>query len=306
MSWAEVVKRGIKKEESDKPMEVLTTKVEKPVKVLPHPYLIDIGSNLTSSKFKHCLEDVIKRARVAHVKKQIITGGNLAESINAQKLAHHYPGEFYSTAGIHPHHAKEFNSETVEELEKLLQHPEVVAVGETGLDYFRNLSKPEMQKQSFKAHIELAIKHNMPLFLHERDAHEDFMEVFKEVLYKKQLKWEDLPPVVVHCFTGKAKHLDKYISIGFYVGITGYIAINGRGEHLHRCLPDKVPLDRLMIETDAPYMRPSQAPRLASGQNEPCNLGYVAETLAKIYHVDRNVIWKATTQNAEKFFGITK
>lgn len=321
MSWAEIVKKGLEKEpvitlskgfeEIKKKKNINNVKnvkndnnVKNVKNVKNTPYLIDIGSNLTSSKFTHCFNEVIERARLAGVKKQIVTGGTLDDSISAQKIAHNHPGELYSTAGIHPHNANEFTPEIFEDLKSLLKYPEVVAIGETGLDYFRNISKPEFQKKSFKAHLELAIEVNKPLFLHERDAHEDFIEIFKEVLYKKQLKWEDLPPVVVHCFTGKAKHLEKYISIGFYIGITGYVGIKGRGEHLHRYLSNMVPLDRLMIETDAPYMRPSQAPRLPSGQNEPANLKYVAKKLSELYQVSEEEIWIQTTKNAEKFFNL--
>lgn len=308
MSWAQIAARNLpekapssssrSKVATQQPKAKLTSSNES---TFP---MIDIGSNLTSTKFKHDLNDIIKRARDAHVKKQIITGSTVKDSLKAQKLAHHYPNEFYSTAGIHPHHAKEHDANTLEELESLLKHPEVVAVGETGLDYFRNLSSPEKQKESFKAHLELAIKHHKPLFLHQRDAHEDFMTVFEEVMTKHQLDWKDLPPVVVHCFTGTAKELQHYVKVGFYVGITGFIGIKGRGDKLQKFLASKLPLKRLMIETDAPYMKPSDAPKLVSGQNEPCNLKYVARILAKLYQVSEDTIRQKTTENAEKFFNL--
>ena len=267
-------------------------------------YLVDIGSNLTSSKFESDLDEVIKRARDGGVQKQVITGSSIKESHHALDIARKYPGEFYSTAGIHPHNASQYTPECVNALEALLSNPEVVAVGETGLDFFRNISTHEQQKESFEAHLKLAFRLKKPLFLHQRDAHTDFMNTIEYVMTQMKLDWKDLPPIVVHCFTGKSKELEEYIRVGFYVGITGFIGIKGRGDNLLSFLAHKVPLEKLMIETDAPYMKPNNAPKLPSGNNEPCNLQYVAEIIAPLYKISEEELWKITTKNAEKFFGI--
>ena len=304
-------KKFVKQVEKEKEKPKLVEKQNKskvdvlvPRNINKDVYLVDIGSNLTSPKFSGDVDNVIKRAKTVGVKKQIITGCTVKESQHALKIASRYPGEIYSTAGIHPHYANEYTPECIKDLKELASHPEVVAIGETGLDFFRNISTPEKQRESFKAHLELAIRLNKPLFLHQRDAHSEFMDVFQEVMTELKISWTDLPPIVVHCFTGKSKELVEYIKVGFYIGITGFIGIKGRGDQLLNFLAHKVPLEKLMIETDAPYMKPNNAPKLASGHNEPCNLPYIAEIIAPLYNITEEAFWSITTKNAEKFFNI--
>lgn len=270
---------------------------------LQHPKLmIDIGSNLTSVKFKDDINGIIDRAYKANVKMQIITGTDLKNSEQALNLCKnlYYKQILKCTVGIHPHNANNFNKNTYNELRKLLSdnsNNAIVAVGETGLDYYRMISSDNKQKESFREHIKLAIEFNKPLFLHERDAFQDFIKILDEFQGK-------LPPVVVHCFTGKPKELDAYISRGYYIGITGFIAMEHRSQSLQQFV-NKIPLNKLMIETDAPYMKPSGAPDTPSGHMEPALLNLVAVKLSKLFKIPFNDLIRQTTQNTIQFFKLS-
>lgn len=262
-------------------------------------YMIDIGSNLTSNKFKYNVDDVVDRAFKNNVKMQIITGTNCKNSISANILTKKYKFNHIlrHTIGVHPHNASEFNNITSSKFRHMLSNDNtnrIVAVGETGLDYNRMFSSKIDQINSFKRHIEIAIEFNKPLFLHSREAHKDFIDVLDQYS-------DRLPPVVVHCFTGKKSELEDYLSRGFYIGITGYIAIENRSKDLQRFV-SMIPLNKLMIETDAPYMKPTGAPKTPTGNMEPYLLGMVADKLSKLYKVPVGVIISKTTQNSKKFF----
>lgn len=266
-------------------------------------YMIDIGSNLTSKKFDNEIDGIIDRAYHKKVKMQIITGSDLKNSKEAYDLTNNfkYGDILRSTVGIHPHYANTFNKKTYDIFREMLQNDfenKIVAVGETGLDYYRMISPKDQQISSFKEHIKLAIEFNKPLFLHERDAHHDFLKILDEFKGK-------LPPVVVHCFTGKGKELEAYVQRGFYIGITGFIAIEHRSQTTQKCIK-KLPLDKLMIETDAPYMKPTNSPETPTKCMEPSLLYLVALKLAKLYGVKPEVITEHTTRNTKKFFGLDK
>jgi TatD DNase family protein len=176
--------------------------------------LVDVGANLTNKKYSRDLESVIQRARDSGVQKIMVTGTSVKSSKEALRLTRIYPGTLYSTAGIHPHDAKSYTDESWNELKVVASNPECVAVGECGLDYNRNFSEPSEQRQVFRKHIELAIEINKPLFVHERDGHDDLLEILDQ--YKGRL-----PPVLIHCFTGTAEQALTYLSRGFYIGLTG-------------------------------------------------------------------------------------
>ena len=259
--------------------------------------LIDIGCNLTHDSFDDDREEVLERAREAGVSQFIVTGASSEGMQRAYELACDYPGELFATAGVHPHRADTFTDETAALIRALSAHQEVVAVGETGLDYFRDFSPRDMQKAAFKQHIEIAAENGLPMFLHLRDAHEDFHAILKESRDK-------LSDVVVHCFTGSREEMHAYLDLDCYIGITGWICDERRGTHMKDYLGD-IPADRLMIETDAPYLKPRNLrPRVKSHRNEPRWLPWILGTLAAARHEHPENLAEQTTANARRFFRI--
>lgn len=259
--------------------------------------LVEIGINLMSRRYNDDREEVVEKATASGVSKMIITGTNVKNSEHAADFATRYPNNLFSTAGIHPHDARHFNGKAVGKLEKLLELPHVVAVGECGLDYNRIFSSKEDQKKCFEAHLELARKTEKPLFLHEREAHTDFVDIMRE---NRDL----IPRSVVHCFTGNEQQLKTYLSMGFYIGITGWICDERRGKELQKAVK-QIPLNRLLIETDGPFLTPrTLKPRPKNDRNEPAFLPHIAEHLAKYMNVSVEEIAKHSTKNAETLFKI--
>jgi TatD DNase family protein len=212
------------------------------------PELIDIGANLSHESFAHDLAAVMHSAWVAGVRRMVVTGTSIASSQAALQLHAAHPSRLFATAGVHPHHASELGAGAIEALEQLLLHPGVVAIGECGLDYYRNFSPREAQLAAFRAQLELATRLRKPVFLHQRDAHEDFIAIVREFR-------SGLTAGVAHCFTGHANEMDDYLDAGLHIGITGWICDERRGQHLLP-LVQRIPADRLMIESDAPYLLP--------------------------------------------------
>jgi TatD DNase family protein len=238
----------------------------------PTPALIDIGINLTHDSFDADREAVMSRARAAGVVQMVITGATLQSSAAAIALAAADPGRLFATAGVHPHHAQQLSAAHLSELEELARRPEVVAVGECGLDYFRNFSPHAVQQQAFHRQLELAARIDKPVFLHQRDAHADFHAILRE----HAAQWRG----VAHCFTGDGVQLTAYLEMGLSIGITGWICDERRGAHLAALMP-QVPAQRLLLETDAPYLLPRNlTPRPASRRNEPMYLPQVAAAVA--------------------------
>lgn len=258
--------------------------------------LIDIGLNLTHDSFAHDLEGVLNRAAAAGVERMLLTGSDVPHSQAALQLARTYPRQLRSTAGIHPHHAKDFTPEHMADLKALLADRQVLAVGECGLDYFRNFSTHEEQESVFRMQLEFAASIGKPVFLHERDAHDIFVSILNEYLPR-------LPGGVTHCFTGTAAQARLYVEMGLYVGITGWICDERRGESL-RAAVREIPLDRLLIETDAPYLIPRDLkPRPKSHRNEPMYLPAVLRRLAECRNEDMGMLAAATAANALRLFG---
>ena len=259
--------------------------------------LIDIGANLTHDSFDDDLDDVIKRATEAGISRFVVTGSSDQGSQDAFDLARQHPGVMYATAGVHPHHASEYCQQVDHKLSELLKHESVVAVGECGLDYFRNFSPVEAQRHAFSAQLELAATSNMPVFLHQRDAHDDFLKILTPAMQHISL-------AVAHCFTGTATMLREYLDLGLYMGITGWICDERRGAGLQEIVSE-IPLNRLMLETDAPYLLPrSLKPRPKSRRNEPAYLTEVLRVVADCTGHSEAEIATATTQNASRFFSL--
>lgn len=259
--------------------------------------LVDIGVNLTSSRFKNDLDDVIRKAQDSGVDKMIVTGTDIYESQQARDLTVKYNDVLYSTAGIHPHNAKEFDNNSIEQLSTLLNTKSVVAVGECGLDFNRNFSTPEAQRYCFEEQLKLAVEKQRPVFLHQRDAHEEFVSILSSYI-------EKLPAAVAHCFTGNKNELDSYLEMGLYIGVTGWVCDERRGKELKSILSD-IPLERLMIETDAPYLLPRDIrPKPKSSRNEPVYLPHICQVVADSYNLPYDVIAETTYKNSIEFFSI--
>jgi TatD DNase family protein len=257
--------------------------------------LIDIGANLTHSSFAPDRAAVLERALNAGVRRMIVTGADLTSSRQALALAQAHDTRLWSTAGVHPHHASEFAPSQREAFLELLGSNQVVAVGECGLDYFRNLSPPESQRAAFTAQLELALHAAKPVFLHQRDAHADFVAILREFA-------GGLTGGVAHCFTGGAAELEDYLMLGLHIGITGWVCDERRGHALRDAAP-RVPQERLMIETDAPYLLPRDLNMIdKSRRNEPANLPHVAAALAKLRGVTLEELAASTTENAVRLF----
>lgn len=297
------------------------------------PLLVDIGANLTNRQFQRDLPQVLQRAADAGVATVLVTGTSMRSSRDALQLVkrnlrhahrrhgnssnsnsnskdtnhHHHRHSnvtLFSTVGVHPHDAKDFDdAHSIAEMRALITASPgtVVAVGECGLDFNRDFSPRDKQQRVFRAQVELACELGLPLFLHERDAHAAFVSVLQPFVDAQRL-----PPVVVHCFTGNERELRTYLAMGFYIGLTGCVCMDSRGAKL-RAMAASIPRDRLLIETDAPFMYPY------SGGNggrrarcEPKDLRAVAQTLAACYGVSFDEIAAATTANARQFFALDK
>jgi TatD DNase family protein len=258
--------------------------------------LIDIGVNLTSKQFREDLPDVIQRALEAGVTHMIVTGLTAPLSQAALELARTRPNVLCCTAGVHPHNARTVDAHTLGELRNLARAPEVVAVGECGLDYDRDFSPRPQQRAAFEAQLELAAELRKPVFLHQRSAHEDFERILKNARTR-------LVGGVVHCFTGDARELDAYLELGLCIGITGFICDERRGTHL-RELVRRIPPERLMVETDAPFLLPRDLKNARGRRNEPAYLPHVAAAVARYAGRDETELRRATTAVAFELFGL--
>jgi len=266
---------------------------------LPHDtcsmQLIDIGANLTHDAFDRDRNDVLQRARDAGVAQLVITGASRAHSPLALQLSQQHPGFLYATAGVHPHHAVEFTSECEAEMRVLQANPQVVAVGECGLDYFRDFAPRPAQHRAFERQLQLAADNGKPLFLHQREAHEDFLAIMRSFDGR-------LGAAVVHCFTGTREELFAYLDRDYYIGITGWLCDERRGAHL-RELVRTIPANRLMIETDAPYLLPrTLKPMPKDRRNEPMFLAHIVEEVARDRGEDVTVTAANSTEAARTFF----
>ena len=257
--------------------------------------LTDIGLNLTHDSFEADRDEVIQRAETAGVARFVITGTSVTQSARALELAKSQPGKYYATAGIHPHHASEFDQYSGDALRALLKNPEVVAVGECGLDFFRDYSPREAQEMAFAAHLELAAETGLPVFLHQRDAHERFVSLLAPMR-------DQLAGGVAHCFTGGIDELRPLLDLDLYIGITGWLCDERRGDAL-RAAVSEIPLNRLLVETDAPYLLPRDLPeKPRTRRNEPRFLPHILRRLAAVINEPVERIAEAARQNTERLF----
>jgi TatD DNase family protein len=257
--------------------------------------LVDIGINLAHPSFGPDRADVIRRAREAGVRRMGITGTSVESTRAAIALARQHPGTMFATAGIHPHDSSTATPAALQELAELAKAPEVKSMGECGLDFDRDFSPRPAQEAAFEAQLEMAASNRLPLFLHERAAHERFLAILKK-------RRPTLGRAVVHCFTGTAAELDAYLALDLHIGITGWICDDRRGAGL-RPLMARIPANRLMIETDGPFLLPSKA-KAKGRRNEPAFLTFVLDEVARSAGKPPAQVAAETTRSAEEFFGL--
>ena len=254
-----------------------------------------------NSAYDRDREEVILAAAAAGVSPLIVTGCGERSSLDAALYASKYNSgkgsdALYTTAGVHPHEAKNCGNNTIELFRDLVREKPVVrAIGECGLDYDRDFSPRDVQRRWFTKQAELAAELSLPLFLHERDAFTDFSIILGEYI-------KAVPAAVVHCFTGTGDELEYYLSLGCYIGVTGWICDERRGKHL-RELVKIIPPDRLLLETDGPYLLPRDLPfKVKNKRNEPKFLPHIAETVAGCAGKEVKVLARETFANSRRFF----
>jgi len=264
----------------------------------PPAALIDIGINLAHDSYDDDRAAVIERARAAGIVQMIVTGSSLESSARAIDLANAHPGRLFATAGVHPHHAGELTAGATSELEALARDSAVVAVGECGLDYFRDFSPRAAQQQAFHRQLDLALQLGKPVFLHQRDSHADFCAILRE----HASAWRG----VAHCFTGSGEELACYLELGLAIGVTGWICDERRGTHLVPLMP-RIPAERLLLETDGPYLLPrTLQPKPASRRNEPAYLPQIAAAVAHARGETFASLARSSTAAARTLFRLPK
>lgn len=256
---------------------------------------IDIGANLTHSAFRHDLPEVLRAAQDVGVSTLIVTGTDDAGNRQAQDLIQQYPGRLFATAGVHPHHAGEYSDTSDTLLRELAEAGRIVAVGECGLDYNRNYSPHPAQRETFERQLRIAVDYQIPVFMHMRDAYDEFAQILGD--YRPHLS-----AAVAHCFTGEEHELEGLLAMDLHIGMTGWICDERRGHHLREFI-HKIPADRLMIETDAPYLLPRDLkPAPKDRRNVPAYLPHIAATIAAVLDKPVEQLAMETTSTARAFF----
>ena len=257
--------------------------------------MIDVGANLLNGQFRGDLDQVLARARRAGVGHIVVTATTLDEARRAQELCARHTG-LSCTAGVHPHMAKDVDAGWQARLRDLAGHTFVCAIGEAGLDFNRNYSPPDTQLSVFRDQVELAGELDLPLFVHDRDTEGAVFDVLSGYRGRPD-------QVLVHCFTGSQADLERYLDAGYSIGVTGWLCDASRGEELRRLAP-RIPLDRLVIETDAPFLFPQGAtpPTGRRRRNEPCLLPVIAQRLADLHGLPVEELVQHTTANARRLF----
>ena len=257
--------------------------------------IADIACNFTSERFNKDLDEVIKRAIANKITKFGLICSRISDLNKLLKIYKQYSKSMFYTIGVHPHHANEINDDYLKKLKDVITTNNPHAIGETGLDFFRNLSTYEQQIYVFEEQIKIAIDTNKPLFLHQRDSHDDFIKILRKYS-------SDISKAVVHCFTGTQGQLDDYLELDCYIGITGWICDEKRNVELRKAIK-KIPLEKLMIETDCPYLIPKNlVEKPKNNRNEPTNLNHIINEIAVLMEIDIDILRKQTFENTINYF----
>lgn len=258
------------------------------------PLWCDSGVNLFSRQFDADRLEVLQRAQAAGVAQLVLIGSDIAESRQNIAFCQQHSGCF-GTAGVHPHQAAQVSDTWLSDLKQLLTQPEVVAVGECGLDFNRDVSPRPLQKQVFAEQLQLAKLSAKPVYLHERDAFATQLAMLTE---------QQIQHGVAHCFTGDMTQVKAYLDLGLYIGITGWLCDERRGDALRQAL-QYIPLDRLLLETDAPYLLPRDlSPKPASRRNEPAFLPHIAGVVASLRQLTTEALATQVLANSQRLFGL--
>ncbi len=253
--------------------------------------LIDSHCHLNLSAFNDDVGAVVQRAHAAGVEKMIVIGTNMADSIKAIELAHQYPN-IYATIGIHPHDSKNADEAGYERFKALATDPKVVAYGEIGLDFFRDHSPKPVQRREFARQLNLAGELGLPVIIHDRDAHREVYDIIRsEEGYRNG--------GVIHCFSADFSWAKRFVDLGFAISLPGTITFPK--SHIQREVAEKLSLDDLLIETDAPFLAPIP---YRGKRNEPAYVGYVAEAIAKLRKLDPAEVAATTSANSRRVFNI--
>ena len=256
---------------------------------------IDIACNFTHESFKNNLDTVIANAENVGVEKFVLLSASLKDLDPIQIIKSKSPEKYFICSGIHPHHADEIKDINQNKLLEKLRSTRPNAIGETGLDYFRNISPPNIQRDAFKIQIDIAKELELPLYLHQRDAHDDFIKIIKENI-------NNFPKFVVHCFTGSQSQLDQYLELGAYIGLTGWICDARRNIELRESIKN-IPIERMMIETDCPYLIPKNIiDKPKNNINELKYLPHIAQEICDLIGIKIEELKAATSKNAYDFF----
>jgi TatD DNase family protein len=261
--------------------------------------LFDIAVNASNKQLVNDFDGILARSITAGVDKWLMVGCDVEESREVLRLSEQDENgtHLYCTAGVHPHDAKSVSEDYIDQLSELHKNPRVVAVGECGLDFNRDFSPRLQQEKVFAEQLALACKLNKPVYMHERDASRRFIDIITPFA-------DQLANGVVHCFTGEKAALTRYLDLGLSIGITGWVCDERRGLELRELL-QYIPLERLMIETDAPFLLPrSLKPKPKSRRNEPAYLPHIAQTIAQILNIDEQLLFDTTYQNSCRFFAV--
>ena len=259
--------------------------------------LADSCFNITHESFKNDLGDILDAANNVGVEYFFCPASKEKEIEDLIKLSESYENNIFCSVGIHPHHASDLKPNTIENLEKYLDNQHVKAIGEIGVDYYRNFQSPEIQKKCFNVFLELASTNQYHVFLHHRDAFDDFYPMIKNCIGQ-------VPESIVHCFTGTKSELKKFLDLGLYIGVTGWICDPKRGADLREIIK-YIPLDRLLIETDAPYLVPkNMVNKPRNNRNEPLFLEHIASDISQLLNIDKALLAEETTKNFKKLFRI--
>ena len=255
----------------------------------------DIACNFTSERFDKDLDEVINRAITNKITKFGLICSRFSDIDKLLEIYNQYSANMFFTMGVHPHHANEINDEYLKKLKETVTNNNPHAIGETGLDFFRNLSTYEEQIYAFEEQIKIAIDKNKPLFLHQRDSHDDFIKILRKYS-------SDISKAVVHCFTGTQEQLDDYLELDCYIGVTGWICDEKRNVELRKTIKN-IPLSKIMVETDCPYLTPKDLPdKPKNNRNEPSNLNHIVAEISMLMDIGEDILRRETFRNTKSFF----
>lgn len=255
--------------------------------------LIDTHAHLDHERFKDDVDQVIERAKLSQVQSIITVGADLASSRQAVEFARRYP-DVIATVGVHPHDADSVSDSVLNEIAILAQDEGVVAIGEIGLDYHYDFSPRDVQRRVFAIQISLARELELPIVVHVREAYQDVMSILKSE------HAEDVGGIV-HCFSGDREAAKDCLDMGFYISVGGILTF-ANSQELREIIRG-LPMDRILLETDAPYLTPVP---YRGKRNEPAYLVHVAEALANLKGITFDEVAETTTLNACKLFGLRK